>query len=49
MTNLGTKLLEILTRQAVRFCSSTAFPGPDRANAYGPQMGLSLNVLQRKD
>ena len=47
MTNLETNLLEVLTREAVRFCSR-AFSGPARANAYGPHTGLLSMVLQRK-
>ena len=50
MTNLETNSLEILTREAVRFCSRAVrlFLGPARANAYGPHTGLSSMVLQRK-
>ena len=50
MTNLETNFREVLTREAVRFCSRAVrlFSGPARANAYGPHTGLSSMVLQRK-
>ena len=50
MTNLETNLLEVLTREAVRFCSRAVrlFSDPACANAYGPHTGLSSMVLQRK-
>ena len=50
MTNFETNLFEVLTREVVRFCSRAVrfFSGPVRANAYGPHMGLSSMVLQRK-
>ena len=41
MTNLGANLHEVLTREALRFCS--------RANAYGSHTGLLSMVLQRKN
>ena len=47
MTNLETNLLEVLTRETVRFCSRAVrlFPAP---NAYGPHTGLLSMVFQRK-
>ena len=50
MSNLETDFLEVLTREAVRFCSRAVrpFSDPARANAYGPHTGLSSMVLQRK-
>ena len=48
MTNLGTNFLEVLTREALRFCSRgrTAFSGPARANAYDPHTGLLSMVCK---
>ena len=50
MTNLETNLPEVLTREAVRFCSRAVrrFSGPARANAYGPHSGLSINGFAKK-
>ena len=50
MTNLETNFLEVLTREAVRFCSRAVrlFTDAARANSYGPHTGLSFMALQIK-
>ena len=50
MTNLETNLLEVLTREAVRFCSRAVrfFPAPLAQTAYGPHTGLSSMVLHAR-
>ena len=47
MTNLETNFLEVLTREAVHFCSRAVrlFSSPARANACGPYTGLSSMVF----
>ena len=49
MTNLQTNLLEVLTREAVRFCSRAVrlFPAPSRKSVL-PLHGTFINGFAKK-
>ena len=47
MTNLKTNVVEVLTREAVRFCSSPPPPPPSR-NCVRPSYGTFINGFEKK-
>ena len=48
MTNWETNFLEVLACKAVRFCRASCLFPARSCKCYGPRMGLSSMVLQRK-